>query len=71
MSKLIKKERNIHAEFHRGPGIHSKEYAHYCGLKTWMKPRHFKKREVEYPERDMDGSPFVEPDGYNYLRERK
>lgn len=60
MAKLEKKLRTIEDEFNsNGTGLWNKEYAHYCGLKTWMKKRHFKKLpEDNYPERDMDGAPY-------------
>jgi hypothetical protein len=43
MNKLVKKERTIEAEFCKRAGEHTKEFAHYCGVKTWVKERHFKK----------------------------
>ena len=72
MKKLQKKERTFEAEFCGTPGEHTKEYCFYAGVKTWMKKRHFKaaSQETNYPEFDMDGSPFYALEGpYNYRTE--
>lgn len=43
MSKLIKRDSTIEAEMCKVPGYHTPEYAYYCGVKSWVKPRHWKK----------------------------
>ncbi len=68
MSKLQKKERTIAAEFTSCGGVHTKEFCHAHGIKTWMKPRHFKRMaaiEASYPLYDMDGSYFHLPNHDN------